>query len=313
MKNRNHQLSSRFIDTLESRQLMAVPEVPDGFSASLTRAGSSTLWGETTLTWRDRSTNETGFLIQRRIARKDATWGTVGTAAANETTFKDTRLPGNGKLYTYRIRAMSTEGDSVRGFSDIIDPRGPLSPISLSLSAPLSNQARLSWNAPSNDETAFLVERRRLSTDLWQRVAVRQPTSIEWMGWTDFNVPQAGTEWQYRVFSKRNTQWNPSNVAFITTPATNPTTMPTVGNLTATRSGNGILLTWTDPTDNETGFAIQRRVFGTTDWMGYYGFGGINSTQFYDPNPAAGFTYEYNVLTDGEGLVSADNIVRITV
>jgi hypothetical protein len=302
---------SRFIDTLEPRQLMAVPTAPDGFSAMLVTPATPTVNGSALLTWRDNSTTENGFMIQRRIARKDGIWRKLTNVAGNVTSYTDTTLPGNGRSYAYRMRALSPEGDSERGYTDAINPMGPKSPEALSLSAPQTTQVRTSWAANVNDETGFTVQRRRRDADPWSSVAVRLPTSDIYMGWTDFNVTSPGSEWQYRVLSRRGTQWNASNVAFIRTPATNPTSNPPVGNLLARKAGNAVVLEWTDTTLYETGYAVQRRVVGMTDWGGYYGFLGINSTQFYDANVTPGVTYEYNVLVDGEGFTSPDAIVSI--
>ena len=62
------------------------------------------------LTWRDLSNNETGFEIWRSTS---ATTGftTVGTTAANATTFTDNTVAPNTKYY-YQIRSINTYGQS---------------------------------------------------------------------------------------------------------------------------------------------------------------------------------------------------------
>ena len=57
----------------------------------------------TQLTWVDRSSNETGFVVERW--RAGVGWRTVGTVAANVTRFRDAGLRP-GATYSYRVRAI---------------------------------------------------------------------------------------------------------------------------------------------------------------------------------------------------------------
>ena len=57
------------------------------------------------LTWRDNSTNETGFLVQFRLG-DSAEWLEVGTTVANATTFSSGGL-SPGFAYRYRVRAFN--------------------------------------------------------------------------------------------------------------------------------------------------------------------------------------------------------------
>ena len=57
------------------------------------------------LSWRDRSTNETGFRVERRPAEGNA-WIQIGTVAAEATTFSSRGLfPGD--TYRYRVQAFN--------------------------------------------------------------------------------------------------------------------------------------------------------------------------------------------------------------
>jgi hypothetical protein len=59
--------------------------------------------GSATLTWKDNSSNETGFHIERAPSGSTS-FAVVGTVAANVTTFKDTVSRGN---YVYRVQAFN--------------------------------------------------------------------------------------------------------------------------------------------------------------------------------------------------------------
>jgi hypothetical protein len=62
-----------------------------------------------TLTWVDRSSNETGFVIQRR--QRTDPFATVGTGPAGATTFHDDAVLPYG-TYTYRVAATGSGGQS---------------------------------------------------------------------------------------------------------------------------------------------------------------------------------------------------------
>ena len=57
------------------------------------------------LAWRDNSSNETGFRVQRRL-EGTANWVQIGTTPANTTMFSDVRLV-SGALYHYRVQAFN--------------------------------------------------------------------------------------------------------------------------------------------------------------------------------------------------------------
>ncbi len=71
-----------------------------------TVAGNSVI----NLTWIDNNTDETGFRIERRTGGSGA-WASIGTAAANATTFAATGLL-EGTSYSFRVIALTPSGDS---------------------------------------------------------------------------------------------------------------------------------------------------------------------------------------------------------
>lgn len=61
------------------------------------------------LTWTDGAANETGFQIERRAANGE--WTLIVTMASDATTFTDTTALA-GVIYEYRVRSISSEGES---------------------------------------------------------------------------------------------------------------------------------------------------------------------------------------------------------
>ena len=110
---------------------------------------------EVNLAWNDNSNNETGFRIERSSDGTNFT--TVGTVAANQTTFTD--LPAQGGQYTYRIRSFNAQSTSVPSNSILISFRVPLAPTNARITGVTIDSATLAWNDNSNNETGFRIER----------------------------------------------------------------------------------------------------------------------------------------------------------
>ena len=65
---------------------------------------------EVVLSWRDNSTNETGFRVQRRLDVSGA-WIEIGTTAADATTYSDRGLSPSA-TYRYRVQAFNNTESS---------------------------------------------------------------------------------------------------------------------------------------------------------------------------------------------------------
>ncbi len=93
-----------------------VPPAP----SNLTAVGKSKIIGGNTkvfvqLTWKDNSTNETGFEIERCTGAGCTNFARIRTVAANTTRYNDKTVAG-ATTYSYRVRATSSAGPS--GYSN---------------------------------------------------------------------------------------------------------------------------------------------------------------------------------------------------
>jgi len=84
------------------------------------KAAQGTSAGTIKLTWTDKSTNETGFEIERKSGTCASTeqWTKVATLGANKTSWTDTKRT-SGADYSYRVRAYKKTGNilSAYGYS----------------------------------------------------------------------------------------------------------------------------------------------------------------------------------------------------
>lgn len=69
------------------------------------------------LTWTDKSTNETGFQIERAL-KSTGVFALVGTVGANTATFSET-LSAAG-IYSYRVRAVNTTAGAASAYSSVV-------------------------------------------------------------------------------------------------------------------------------------------------------------------------------------------------
>ncbi|MBL9113933.1 MAG: hypothetical protein JNJ83_02930 [Verrucomicrobiaceae bacterium] len=85
---------------------------PPPFNPSELSAATPTSATSSVLTWRDNSSDETAFRIERKT-NAAGTWGTLTTLAAGTTTHTDVGPFTQGNVYYYRVVAVGAAGDSI--------------------------------------------------------------------------------------------------------------------------------------------------------------------------------------------------------
>jgi hypothetical protein len=284
------------MEPCEARAMMTVSPEP------VSLAHVNDLQGRTSaqLAWRDSGPEEGGYRIERRVAKRGQRFELVTIIPRNVTTYLDASLPGTN-VYGYRIVPIRNGFPLAAAESAAIDTRGPLSALKLNLSAPGPREMRLSWTAPSADETGFRIERRESLTAAWQSIATLPATADRFVGYTDYTV-RPNNSFQYRVITLRGDRSNGSNVADLKTPRGDITSLPAVGVSSFqayTEAGTpGVYMDWVDRTKAETGYTIQRRWRGESTWTDIARLG-INANQFFDATATDPTNLEYRIVTEG--------------
>ena len=240
------------------------------------------------LSWTDNSSYETGYNIERST---DATNFTqVAQVGANVATYQDTNLVASTTYY-YRVAAYN--GTSSSAYSTIASATTQsgttlAAPSSLSAKTVSSSEIDLSWTDNSSNETGFYVER---STDNVSFSQIGQ-VGANVVTYSDTASLTPSTTYYYRVRAYASGVASAySNVASATTQAA-PTVPAAPSNLTATAvSKSQINLSWTDNSNNETGFWIERSLNGTSGWTqegpvgsdisSYSDASGLSASTFY--------------------------------
>jgi titin len=116
---------------------------------------------EIMLTWRDNSTDEANFLIERSIG--GGAFTQFNMRGANVTSFRVTGVT-TGTTYSFRVRAKNATGTSAYSNTasatlskTIANP--PAAPVGLQAKAASRNAIDLTWQDKSTNETEFRIER----------------------------------------------------------------------------------------------------------------------------------------------------------
>jgi hypothetical protein len=240
------------------------------------------------LQWTDNSTDETNFTVQRSTSIT-GTWSTltkfvsttragIGSTAA----YTDTAVTGNTTYY-YRVIASNHVGTTASsGFTQPVatgfptmnadsNPSNIASATTTTIVAAPTNlvaavlsglRVQLTWRDNATNETGFVIERSVNGGAFTQLTTRGARAGTGNVSYTDSTVT-AGNTYTYQVKAVRGTLSSPySNTATATV------AIPAApSNFTVTAVANGgtatVTLTWTDNSNNEAGFRIQRATNAT--------------------------------------------------
>ena len=263
--------------------IAGIPAAPSGLVASLSSPNAITL------SWVDGSDNEDAFIVERSLDGNSFSFHAA--LAPNTSTFVDTNLV-SGQTYSYQVRARNTAGNSNYLNRVSITPGLPLPPTNLSLSNTDITSVTLQWLDKSNNETSFVVEREQ-NSDGFLVIAV---LGADAEAFVDDTVV-LNNLYKYRVKAVHAVGESPySNVSQFTAGAP---TIPIYFEANPI-SENAISLTWTDTSNIETGFMIERLVNGGS----YVALTSLAAnTQSYVDNSVSGansYRYRIRAVKDAE-------------
>ena len=211
------------------------------------------------LTWEDNSTNELGFIIERKNgdASSPNPYSVIDSLSANLVSFVDTTV-NEFSFYTYRLKSFNQFIQS--GYSNVSTVFTPL----LSIASPSNLTATpnpadtsnvlLAWNDNSTNELGFVIERKQGDTLSGVSFILIDTVAAGITLYEDTTVVDS-TTYTYRVYAFNNdTVSNYSNLAQVITPV--PVELTT---FIATTINGQVLLEWETATElNNAGFSIQR-------------------------------------------------------
>ncbi|HPW92932.1 MAG TPA: putative Ig domain-containing protein [Verrucomicrobiota bacterium] len=143
----------------------SAPAAPSGLAAEKVNAS------QIKLTWKDNSSNESGFKIERATA-SGGPFTQIATVGANVKTYTSTGLKAL-TTYWFRVRAYNSAGNSGYSNTDSAKTDGlpPAAPGSLAATTVSTSQIKLTWKDNSSDETGFKIERATSAGGTYTQIA----------------------------------------------------------------------------------------------------------------------------------------------
>jgi len=236
------------------------PNAPTGLVA--TAAGADAI----ELTWSDASDDEDRFEVDGR--EPGGAWALLAAPSAGETSYTDSGLDP-ASTWTYRVRACNEAGGcsapSSEAAATTLDVP-PTPPTGLAATATGPNDVRLSWSDTSGNEERFEVERRGAASGgapagPWAAAGTTGANATEY----DDGGLSPATTYEYRLRA-----CNALGCSAFTSPATATTDdvppLPPTGPAVVVTGATSLRLTWSDASDNEDRFDVQRREGGAGAW-----------------------------------------------
>lgn len=252
------------------------------------------------LIWVDNSNNESEFVIFRGIAN-GGPYSRIDSVASNTTVYSNTGLTSNTTYYYVVWAKKNNSHSSYSNQASATTGPGspPATPTGLLATAISTSQINLSWTDPSgitNAAIRFRIERKTGAGGTYVQIdSVNAPTTA----YSDNGLSE-GVQYYYRVRAVNlNGYSNYSGEANATTQHAAPT-----GLAASTMSNSQIDLSWTDNSNHETDFKIERKKEGEISFTEIASVG-ANVTSYSSTGLLGNLIYYYRVRAHSAAVYSA--------
>ncbi|MBK8050355.1 MAG: hypothetical protein IPK16_26570, partial [Anaerolineales bacterium] len=211
------------------------------------------------LTWVDNATAETGYRVQRApvVGGVPGTYATIATLAAGSVDYSDLTTVAN-TAYAYRVFAFAGALDSLASNVALITtpPPPPTAPSNL-VGTLRPVRVSLTFRDNATTETGFIIERSTNSGPFVQIGTAAARTGTGNVTYADLTVV-VNNAYAYRVAATNaggTSAFSNQATVNILLPAA-PSNVAVAGVVSGASAR--MTVTWTDNSNNETGFRIQR-------------------------------------------------------
>jgi len=235
------------------------------------------------LDWQDNSNFEQGFKIDRKIDTEE--WiNEIGIVYSNITTWTDSTIGKNYEVVFYRVYGYYEEYNStkIESNSNIVFP----APSNLTYQKLTISSIKLNWTDNSNGENGFKID-KKVGENEWQLDYAIVGENVE--EWTDDNA-EINETIKYRIYA-----YSGNNISNSIETGEIDNSFPAPTNLTYHKlTISSIKLNWTDNSNGEDGFKIDKKV-GESDWQLEYAILGENIEEWTDGNAEINETIQYRI------------------
>ncbi len=243
------------------------------------------------LNWEDPNPLDNGFTVQRTRGDSE-NWNTIVNALM-ETSYLDNDQLTEGTLFRYRVK--STSNNLQSPYSAIASGVTlPKAPSRLEAAPGDEGGIGLTWRDNSNAEDGYEVYRSLTMDDGYEEAAVLETGT---RAYVDFEIT-GNTTYYYKVRATKEGQGSLWSNTVEATTAEAPL------NLTANPiSDMNVELSWTDNSESETGFQLQRAVHEEVNYRTIMLLG-ENVTEYTDHHLTEGTLYYYRIRSETEAAYS---------
>ncbi len=258
------------------------------------------------LTWTDLSDNEDGFRVERCSGIGCSSFVEIVALPAGTTAYSNTGLTIN-TFYTYRVRAFNAAGTSAYATPIDANTFFPAAPNALTATTIYADQVNLVWNDNSNNETSFQVERcTGAGCTAFANIGT-VGTDVE--AYSDLTTA-IGQTYRYRVRAVNGV--GNSGFTLIATALTTGVPATPSGLTAVTTSASTIQLNWTDNSNNELRFRIERCQGASCAIVAAYDSVGAGVTTYTDVGLPAMTSFSYRVRAVNVGASAPSNAATAT-
>jgi subtilisin family serine protease len=299
---------NEFGESAPSNEVTATTTAPPPTAPSQLTAMAIT-GDQVELAWRDNSSNEQGFLVQRQAA-EERSWGLIATVGQNGLTYRDSGLAA-GATYRYRVLAYNGVGTSLPSNEASVTLQTlPQAPTELSARLVTTTQVELSWRDNATNESGFTLERKTGIAGSWGEVTRLSPNTTRYIN----RGLRAGTVYFYRIRAFNAVGSSAWSLEVTPTPVATgggASVQPLLGapsSLQVTAlSVDRVALAWLDNSSQEVQVVVQRRTEAETAWK-EVALLPADTTAYQEQGLVKGGLYFYRVLAlDAAGGLAASN------
>lgn len=252
------------------------------------------------LAWVDNSNNEDGFKIERSTS-STGPFTEIADLPSDSASYNDVGLTYN-TTYHYRIIGYNADDTSSPATLSATTTNDLLSPSGLTASPTSNSTIDLNWQDNTVNEDGFKIARSTDGVNYTDIDTVASNVTTYTDSGLTFN-----TTYHYEVRGY-NTSGD-SNTVSASATTTNSLSAPS--NLIATPTSNTtVSVSWTDTSNNEDGFTLQRATGNGA--YGHLADLAAGTTTFFDVNLTPNYTYHYQIRSYNADGTSSFTPVTVT-